>query len=268
MSKDKVITAIEASKERFFRLAAEIWDRPEISHQERESAGLQKTVLREIGFRVEELEQIQAHAFTAEFGSGSPVIGLLGEFDALPGLSQKVSTVQEPVVPGGPGHGCGHNLLGTACLAAAAGIKAGIETRRLKGTVRYFGCPAEEQLGKPVLAKAGVFSGLDAVLCWHPADINTVAVYRTNASVEMAFRFKGTPAHAAQVPHLGRSALDALTLMNVGTEFLREHMAQSSRIHYIVTTGGERPNIVPKAVSRYARPACRKSSLSSGGSST
>lgn len=247
MGKDKVISVIEASKERFFRLAAEIWDRPEISYQEYESAGLQKTALREFGFRVKELDQIQAHAFTAEFGSGSPVIGLLGEYDALPGLSQKVSTVQEPVVPGGPGHGCGHNLLGTACLAAATGIKAGIETRRLKGTVRYFGCPAEEQLGKPVLARAGVFSGLDTVLCWHPADINTVAAYRTNASVELAFRFKGVPSHAAQVPHLGRSALDALTLMNVGTEFLREHMAQSSRIHYIVTTGGERANIVPKS---------------------
>ena len=247
MSKDKVITAIEASKERFFRLAAEIWDRPEISHQERESAGLQKTVLRELGFRVVELEQIQAHAFTAEFGSGSPVIGLLGEFDALPGLSQKVSTVEEPVVPGGPGHACGHNLLGTACLAAATGIKAGLEAGRLKGTVRYYGCPAEEQIGKPVLAKAGVFAGLDAALCWHPADINTVAAYGTNASVEMVFRFKGTPAHAAQVPHLGRSALDALTLMNLGIEFLREHMPQSSRVHYIVTSGGERPNIVPKS---------------------
>ena len=246
MSKDKVINVIEASRERFFRLAADIWNRPEISYQERESAGLQKMALREFGFRVVELDQIQAHAFIAEFGSGSPVVGLLGEYDALPGLSQKVSTVQEPVVAGGPGHACGHNLLGTACLAAATGLKAALETGHLKGTVRYYGCPAEEQIGKPVLAKAGVFEGLDAVLCWHPADINTVAAYATNASVELVFRFKGVPSHAAQVPHLGRSALDALTLMSVGVEFMREHMPQSARVHYIVTSGGERPNIVPK----------------------
>ena len=247
MGKDKVMNAIEASKERFFGLAAEIWNRPEISYQERESASLQKATLREFGFHVVELDRIQNHAFTAEFGSGSPVIGLLGEFDALPGLSQKVSTVQEPVVAGGPGHGCGHNLLGTACMAAATGLKAALETGCLKGTVRYYGCPAEEQVGKPVLAKAGVFAGLDAVLCWHPADINTVAAYGTNASVELVFRFKGVASHAAQVPHLGRSALDALTLMSVGVEFLREHMPQSARVHYIVSSGGERPNIVPRS---------------------
>jgi len=247
MGKDKVMNAIEASKERFFGLAAEIWNRPEISYQERESASLQKATLREFGFHVVELDRIQNHAFTAEFGSGSPVIGLLGEFDALPGLSQKVSTVQEPVVAGGPGHGCGHNLLGTACMAAATGLKAALETGCLKGTVRYYGCPAEEQVGKPVLAQAGVFAGLDAVLCWHPADINTVAAYGTNASVELVFRFKGVASHAAQVPHLGRSALDALTLMSVGVEFLREHMPQSARVHYIVSSGGERPNIVPRS---------------------
>ena len=161
MSKSQVMTAIEASKERFFRLAAEIWNRPEISYQERESAALQKDALREFGFRVAELDEIQANAFIAEFGTGSPVIGLLGEYDALPGLSQKVSAEQEAVISGGPGHGCGHNLLGTACLAAATGIRAALEAGHLKGTVRYYGCPAEEQIGKPALAKAGVFGGLD-----------------------------------------------------------------------------------------------------------
>jgi aminobenzoyl-glutamate utilization protein B len=252
MSKSQVMTAIEASKERFFRLAAEIWNRPEISYQERESAALQKGALREFGFRVAELDEIQANAFIAEFGTGSPVVGLLGEYDALPGLSQKVSAEQEAVIPGGPGHGCGHNLLGTACLAAATGIRDALMAGRLKGTVRYYGCPAEEQIGKPALAKAGVFGGLDAVLCWHPADINTVAAYGTNASVELIFRFKGLASHAAQVPHLGRSALDALTLMSVGVEFLREHMPPSARVHYIVSSGGERPNIVPeKAEGRF-----------------
>ncbi len=244
---DRVQGAIEGSRERFLRLAEELWNHPEVSFQEERSSALQRQAARELGFRVTELDRVQRHAFVAEFGAGSPVIALLGEYDALPGLSQRVSAVPDPVVPGGPGHGCGHNLLGTACLAAAAGVKAALESGAVRGTVRYIGCPAEEQVAKPVLAAAGVFAGLDAVLCWHPAGINTVAAYGTNATAELAFTFTGSPAHAAQAPHLGRSALDALTLMSVGVEFLREHMSPSARIHYIVTSGGLRPNIVPAA---------------------
>lgn len=236
---------IEDNRSDFIEMADALWREPEVSYQEEKSSRLQKTYCERIGFRVRELETIQRYAFIAEAGSGKPVIGLLGEFDALPGLSQNVSARQDPVVPGGPGHGCGHNLLGTASLAAASAIKQVLENGRLKGTVRYYGCPAEEQLGKPVLARAGVFSDLDAALCWHPADINTVAAYSTNASIELAFRFTGIPAHAAQVPHLGRSALDALTLTGIGVEFLREHMSPTARVHYIYTSGGERPNIVP-----------------------
>lgn len=246
MDKDIVYSAIEAREGIFLDLATRIWEAPELSFQEKNSSALQKEACHELGFRVRELDSIQDYAFVAEYGEGKPVIGLLGEFDALPGLSQRVSSRRDPVVAGGPGHGCGHNLLGTACLAAAAGIAEAIRAAALKGTVRYFGCPAEEQLGKPVLARSGVFDGLDAVLCWHPGDLNTVAAYGTNASVQLEFRFKGTPAHAAQVPHLGRSALDALTLMNVGVEFLREHMPPQARVHYIVASGGERPNIVPE----------------------
>ncbi len=247
MSKQTVWDAIDRSRQLFVGLAEQLWADPELSFQEQRSAALQRQALRDLGFRVTELDAVQRHAFVAEAGAGSPVIGLLGEYDALPGLSQKVAAAPDPVVPGGPGHGCGHNLLGTACIAAAAGVKAALEAGAIRGTVRYFGCPAEEQLGKPVLAAAGVFDGLDAVLCWHPANINTVAAYGTNASVQLTFRFAGSPAHAAQAPHLGRSALDALTLMNVGVEFLREHMSPSARIHYIVTGGGLRPNIVPAA---------------------
>lgn len=249
MSKNLIVETIEKRKNEFVRIAGEIWRNPEISYQEKESSALQKKYMQDAGFRITGLDDIQKYAFIAECGEGKPVIGLLGEFDALPGLSQKVQASPEAVVPGGPGHGCGHNLLGTACLAAAEGLKAAVDAGALRGTVRYFGAPAEEQLGKPVLARAGVFSGLDAVLCWHPADLNTVAAYSTNASVELSFRFHGTPAHAAQVPHLGRSALDALTLMQVGTEFLREHMPSGARIHYVVTAGGERANIVPKFAS-------------------
>ncbi len=249
MSKDLVIRTIEEKKGDFIRIAGEIWRNPELSYQEKESSALQKEYLRSAGFRITDLDHIQQYAFIAECGRGKPVFGLVGEYDALPGLSQKVQATPEPVVPGGPGHGCGHNLLGTACLAAAVGLKAAVDSGALKGTVRYFGTPAEEQLGKPVLVRAGVFSGLDAALSWHPSDLNTVAAYSTNASVELSFRFRGTPAHAAQVPHLGRSALDALTLMQVGTEFLREHMPSGARIHYVVTSGGERANIVPKFAS-------------------
>lgn len=247
MSKKTAWDAIDRSRQLFVRLARELWSHPEVSFQEQRSAALQRQALGELGFRVTELDAVQKHAFVADSGAGSPVIGLLGEYDALPGLSQKVAPVPDPVVPGGPGHGCGHNLLGTACLAAAAGVKAALDSGAIRGTVRYFGCPAEEQLGKPVLAAAGVFNGLDAALCWHPANINTVAAYGTNASVQLTFRFAGSPAHAAQAPHLGRSALDALTLMNVGVEFLREHMSPAARIHYIVSGGGLRPNIVPAA---------------------
>jgi aminobenzoyl-glutamate utilization protein B len=245
MGKDLIIAAIEKKQEDFMYIAGEIWKNPELSYHEKASSALQKEYLRNAGFRITELDAIQNYAFIAEWGSGSPVIGLLGEFDALPGLSQKVQATREELVPGGPGHGCGHNLLGTALLGAAVGIKAAIDAGKLHGTIRYLGAPAEEQLGKPVLARAGVFSGLDAAFGYHPSDLNTVAAFGTNASIQLAFRFHGAPAHAAQVPHLGRSALDALTLTQVGVEFLREHMPSGARIHYIVTSGGERANIVP-----------------------
>jgi aminobenzoyl-glutamate utilization protein B len=246
MDKKGIRGVIEARTGLFATHARALWDKPELSFEEKNSSLLQKALCRELGFRVTELDAIQSYAFVAEYGEGKPIIGLLGEFDALPGLSQKIGIQREPAISGGPGHGCGHNLLGTACLAAAEGIRAALESGSLNGTVRYFGCPAEEQLGKPVLARAGVFGGLDAVLSWHPADINTVAAYGTNASIQLEFSFTGKPAHAAQVPHLGRSALDALTLMNVGLEFLREHIPSSARVHYVVSSGGDRPNIVPE----------------------
>lgn len=237
---------IDSKRELFETLAKKLWEAPELSFEEKESSALQKQLCRDLGFKVNELDHIQPYAFIAEYGKGAPVIGFLGEYDALPGLSQKIAVERAPVHAGAPGHACGHNLLGTACLAAAQGLKSAIEAGAVRGTVRYFGCPAEEQLGKPILARAGVFDGLDAALCWHPSDLNTVAAYGTNASVQLEFSFGGKPAHAAQVPHMGRSALDAVTLMNIGMEFLREHMPQSARTHYIVTSGGERANIVPE----------------------
>jgi aminobenzoyl-glutamate utilization protein B len=264
MDKKGIFDAIALEEGRFAAHAKALWDSPELSFMEKNSSALQKRLCESLGFKVTSLDAVQNYAFTAEFGSGKPVIGILGEFDALPGLSQKINIVRDPVVEGGPGHGCGHNLLGTASLAAAYGVKKALESGAISGTVKYFGCPAEEQLGKPVLAAAGVFAGLDAVLCWHPADLNTVAAYGTNASVQLEFRFKGKPAHAAQVPHMGRSALDALTLTNVGLEFLREHMPSQARVHYIVTSGGERANIVPEFASGVyqVRSPCMKEVVS------
>lgn len=245
--KDKkgIFGVIEKEQDIFIEHAINLWKNPELSFDEKNSSALQKKLCLDLGFSVRELDTIQPYSFIAEYGSGSPTIGFLGEFDALPGLSQEVSGVRSPVISNAPGHGCGHNILGTSCLAAAFAIKTAIENGSLSGRVRYFGCPAEEQLGKPTLARASVFNDVDAFLSWHPADINTVAAYTTNSAVQIEFEFRGKPSHAAQVPHLGRSALDSVTLMNVGTEFLREHIPQSSRIHYIVNSGGDRPNIVP-----------------------
>lgn len=245
MDKRDIYTTIQGNEELYTKLALDIWNSPEVAFHERESSRRQKEVLRSLGFSVRELDDIQGNAFIAEYGQDRPTIGFLGEFDALPGMSQKATTIREALVEGAAGHGCGHNLLGTASIAAAAAIKTGIQAGSLRGRVRYFGCPAEEVFGKVALAKAGVFRELDAVLCWHPADVNMVAVYATNATVRLEFRFTGKAAHAAQVPHLGRSALDSLTLMNVGAEFLREHVSTGVRIHYVVTSGGEQPNVVP-----------------------
>ena len=249
MSKNTIISAVEKNKDGLIAMAKELWENPELSHEEKRSSALQKKYLKELGFRIKELDDVMPYAFIAEWGSGAPVIGLLGEFDALPGLSQKVQTTKEAAVSGGAGHACGHNLLGTALLGAAVGVKAAIDAGQVSGTIRYFGTPAEEQLGKPILAKAGVFSGLDAVFGYHPSDLNSVAAFGTNAALLLTFDFHGTPAHAAQVPHLGRSALDALTLTQVGMEFLREHIPSTARMHYIVTSGGERANIVPEFAS-------------------
>jgi len=185
-------------------------------------------------------------AFMAEWGSGAPIIGFLGEYDALPGLSQKNQAKQDPIVGDGPGHGCGHNLLGTASLAAATSIKAWLEHTGRPGTVRYYGCPAEETCeGKVFMARAGVFDDLDAAITWHPGSVNSVWAGSSLAVNNIKFRFHGRTAHAAAQPETGRSSLDAVELMNVGVNYLREHVIDAARIHYVITHGGGAPNVVP-----------------------
>ncbi len=235
---------IDSHGREYTALAKDIWEHPETSYQEERSSALHRDHLGALGFRITECPEMK-HSFFAEKGKGKPVIGIMGEYDALPGMSQACSALKQALVEGGPGHACGHNLLGVGSLAAAAALADAAKANRLPGTVRYYGCPAEEALGRIPLVKAGRFDDLDAALSWHPADLNTTHRYSTSANLALSFRFKGRASHAAMAPHVGRSALDAVQLMNLGIEFLREHVARGILFHYVITDGGRRPNIVP-----------------------
>jgi len=227
-------------------LSQAIWEYAEVGLKEQRSSEVLKQFIQKNGFKIETGVGGIPTAFTASFGEGKPVIGLLGEFDALPGLSQKALPHLEPVETGGPGHGCGHNLLGVGSLAAAIALKHEVEAGRLQGTVRYYGCPAEEiAIGKVFMARDGLFDDLDAALTWHPDSLNMVNSATSLALNSVRFAFHGKASHAAGAPHLGISALDAVELMNVGTNYLREHVPQETRFHYVTTSGGKEPNVVP-----------------------
>jgi aminobenzoyl-glutamate utilization protein B len=227
-------------------LSKEIWDYAEVGLREEKSAAALTNYLEQEGFTVQKGVGNMPTAFVASFGAGKPIIGFLGEYDSLPGVSQKTIPTREEVVLGGPGHGCGHNLLGVGALGAAVALKKEVESGRLKGTVRFYGCPAEETVtGKTFMAKAGVFNDLDAAITWHPWVYNGVWGSHHLAMNSVRFAFHGRTAHAAAAPHMGISALDAVELMNVGVNFLREHIIQEARIHYVITNGGAQPNVVP-----------------------
>ena len=224
-----------------------IWGCAETAFLETESMKVLCDLLRKEGFEVEEGIAGVATAFKGTFGSGKPVIGFLGEYDALSGLNQEAGIAEKKAfISGAPGHGCGHNMLGTASLSAAMGVKKYLEETGKSGTVIYFGCPGEEGgSGKAFMAKGGAFEGLDAALTWHPGDNNRADTGSSLANYQVAYKFYGTSAHAGGAPHLGRSALDALELMNMGVQFLREHIIPEARIHYAITnTGGYSPNVV------------------------
>lgn len=231
-----------------WEVALNIWDYAELKFQETRSAAQQIALLRKEGFCVKENLAGIATAFSGTFSTGDgPVLGYLGEFDALCGLSQVAdSTQRREREPGGCGHGCGHHLLGTASLGAAIVMKEFLQQEKISGTVIYFGCPGEEGgSGKAFMAKYGVFDGLDAALTWHPFNANAVMVGSMLANRQVYVRYHGVGAHAAACPQLGRSALDALELCNVGVNFLREHMEDDERIHYAITDGGGfSPNVV------------------------
>lgn len=252
--KEEIVSLVEKKRQLFCQTGDALWDHPEIGFEEYTSADILTRALADEGFQVERGLAGMDTAFQASWGSGKPVIGFLGEFDALAGFSQKAGcTHTEPVTEGAPGHGCGHNLLGAGSLAAAVAVKDYLQAHKLAGTVIYYGCPAEETgCGKVFMARDGVFDGLDAAITWHPGCITQVITVSTLADSMMVFRFQGTPAHAAAAPHMGRSALDAAELMNVGVQFLREHMPDSARIHYaFLDVGGQAPNVVQSSAALY-----------------
>ena len=244
--KQRALDSIEQQHLNLESLSDAIWDHPEVGYHESFAADALCSFLEENGFQVERGLAGIPTAFCGSYGSGAPVIGLLGEFDALPGMSQKAGCFEKSAVSDDqPGHGCGHNLLGVGSLAAALGLKTYLEAGH-PGTVKFFGCPAEEGgSGKGFMARAGVFQGLDAAFSWHPEDLNSVSTESTMANYQISYRFQGIASHAALSPELGRSALDALELMNVGVQFLREHVPVDTRIHYAITdTGGTAPGTV------------------------
>jgi aminobenzoyl-glutamate utilization protein B len=229
------------------RLSDQIWGFAETALREHRSAKLLADYAEGKGFRVERGVSGMPTAFVATFGEGRPIIGVMGEYDALPGVSQKAISEKSPLVPGGAGHGCGHNMFGAASMGAALAIKEQIEAGKLKGTIRFYGTPAEEAVGgKTYMARDGLFNDLDVVLAWHPGDETQADTVSSQAMVDLIVEFHGKAAHAANDPWNGRSAVDALELFLDGVNLMREHIRPTSRMHYTIVAGGDVPNVVPE----------------------
>ncbi len=251
MEKQEIFDQTQDLQEFCENICRTLWNHPELSGEEKESSRYMKQVLEEEEFQITTDARIP-YAFMAQYGSGSPVIAIIGEYDALPKLSQKVGTAKDPISADGPGHGCGHNMLGAAAATAAVAVKRFLKRERINGTVRFYGCPEEEILcGKVKMAYYHMFDGCDAAITWHPGTANMVhdSAYLANDSAR--FYFHGRTAHAANAPEQGRSALDAVELMSVGANYLREHVIDRTRIHYTTDSGGFAPNIVPDKASAW-----------------
>jgi aminobenzoyl-glutamate utilization protein B len=245
-TKQVALDWIDANDERLVAVHDRLWGFAEVGLQEYRSSDLLAGILETEGFHVARGVAGMPTAFIASYGSGTPIIGIMGELDALPGISQKPVPHREPLVEGAAGHGCGHNGYAASALGGALAVKAAVDAANLGGTVRCYGCPAEETLvGKVFMVRDGLFDDVDACLGHHPGSANTARLSSGNAMNSVKFEFYGTPSHAASTPEQGVSALDAVELMNVGVNFLREHVVQEARIHYVVEDGGHEPNVVP-----------------------
>ena len=245
-TKEAAINALNNAYPADKSTALQIWDFAEVGYKEVKSAALHVQHLKEAGFSVETGVAGIPTAFVATYGSGSPVIGILAEYDALPGLGQAAVPEKTPVAGKNAGHGCGHHLFGTASVSAGIAIKGLIAAGKIKGTVKVFGTPAEEGgSGKVFLVRAGLFNDVDAVIHWHPDDVNAVTTTSALANKSAKFKFYGISAHAAAAPDQGRSALDAVEAMDNMVNMMREHIPQETRIHYVITSGGKAPNVVP-----------------------
>lgn len=247
-TKEDVLVRIDETKGLYEDIALKIWSYAEVGYQETRSTALLQERLRAEGFTIEAGVAGMPTAFTATYtqGTGGPVIGLLGEFDALPGVAQEAIPERKAIAGQIAGHACGHHVYGSGSAAAAAALKAWLVATGTPGTVRYYGCPAEEGgSGKVYLVRAGLFNDVDAVLRWHAGDRNEVDTGTTMANKSAKFRFQGVAAHAASAPERGRSALDAVEAMNYMANLMREHVPADTRIHYVITRGGEAPNVVP-----------------------
>jgi aminobenzoyl-glutamate utilization protein B len=243
---------VDQNATQYKAVSKQIWGFAELGYHEDRSSTLLQEQLRQAGFNLQTGVAGEPTAFIASYGSGSPVIGILGEFDALPGLSQDTTPDRKPLVDGAPGHGCGHNLLGSGAALAAVSLKQYMQANHVPGTLRYYGTPAEEGgSGKVYMVRDGLFKDVDVVLHWHPGDSNGVINGGALAITSAKFVFHGVAAHAAAAPDRGRSALDAVMLMGNGLEFLREHVPSNTRIHYIITKGGVAPNVVPDLAEMY-----------------
>jgi len=237
---------IENNKKRLIEISDKVWEFAELGLIEFKSSALLADELEKQGFRVERGIAGMPTAFVATWGEGKPVIGVMGEYDALPGLSQKKVPWKEPLEPGKPGHGCGHNVHGASGMAAAIAAKKAMEKHKIKGTIKFFGCPAEENFsGKVFMVRDGYFHDVNAVISHHPNTMNGATLESSLAVNSVKFHFYGKASHAGDSPEHGRSALDAVELMNTGVNYLREHVIQDARIHYVIEKGGDQPNVVP-----------------------
>ena len=243
---DFVTQQIEKDADVYSSLARDIWGWAEMGYQEVQSSGALQAQLRDAGFRIEAGVADIPTAFVASYGRGKPVIGILAEFDALPGLSQEATAERMPIPGSAAGHACGHHLFGTGSTAAAIVISRWMEANGSEGTIRLYGTPAEEGgAGKVYMVRAGLFDDIDAMLQWHPGDRNQTANFSSLANKSAKFRFHGRSSHAAASPENGRSALDAVEAMNYMVNMMREHVPSDTRIHYVITEGGNAPNVVP-----------------------